>query len=476
MTADARRRLGAVLAVVAVLAGVSVADRVVARPGAPAGSIPATLAVSPVVAGSRASSSAWYCAGLAGAPAGSHASVVLTNPRAVPVTGTLTVRSAGQNSGQQLGFEIPAAAQLSLPLSTPGPASVLIDGGGVGALEVVSGPLGWTTAPCASAAATRWFFAHGSTAPGQTVQLSLFNPTSSDAVVNVSFATSAGGAVTPPAYQGIPVPAGQAVLENLADHVQSNPSFATEVSALSGAVVADEMIEVGSPGHGGMSIVDGSPVTESRWAFAQNTDLQSGGNTFSVFNPSNHPASVTVSISLVQGQAAPIVMQVGPFSVATLAAQDQIRIPSGTTFGLTFSSSGPGIVVSREAEIPSGIAPNLGDVTGAPGGQRRWLVPALPPPGTSPWALAVLNVAGRPIRVKLAWVEPSGVVVAVPGSGVVPLALGGLDLLGPNPPAPIGRAPLVVTADGPVALELDPEPVAAPGTVVVPAWPLVSGG
>ena len=477
MTADTRRRLAAVLVAAAVLGGVGVADRVVGRPvpDVGAGSNPAQLeTASAVVAGTGASSSAWYCPGVAAVPAGTQASVVLTNPRPRAVTGMLQIRGTAGSGVQGRGFEIPAADQLAVPVSSTGAARVLLDGGGVAAMEVVTGPLGWSAAPCASSTATSWYFAHGSTATGRATRLSLFNPTPADAVVDLTFVAGAGNVEAPPAYQGIPVPAGQVVVENLADHVQNEPSFATEVTALSGTVVAAEMTEAGSPGQGGLSIVPGSPVAASRWEFAQSTDQAGGANAFSVFNPSSKPANVTVSISLAQGQAAPVSLSVGPSSVATFNSQDQTRIPPGAVFGLTFSSGGPGIVVSRESFVPTGTLPTIGSSIGVAGGQRRWLVPAVPAPGTGPMVLAVLNVAGRATRVEVVSVRPNGATVPVTARRGVRLRPGGFLLLGPNPPPPIGRSPLEVLADGPVAVELDPVPAGAPGTVVVPSWALLN--
>lgn len=479
MTADARRRLAAVVVVAGVLVGGGVADRVVPRAtasglsGGPAVAAAAQGTASAVISGSRASSSAWYCAGLAAAPSGATASVVMTNSGATSVTGELQARAAGGSGSQGRGFAVPAAGELAVPEGASGAAEVLLDGGGVGALEVVSGPLGWSAAPCAAQAAPAWYFAHGSTASGSTTQLALFNPSPADAVVNATFVSATKGVEAPPAFQGIPVPAGTVVVENVGDHVQDDASFGTEVTALSGAVVADEMIVTGTPGQGGMSILNGSPSPEARWAFAQNTDLTGGGNVFSILNPTNQAATVTVSISLAQGQAAPITLPVGANSVASLSAQDQTRIPTLAVFGAAFSSNGPGIVVSREAFVASGVAPNRGQSVASVGSQSRWLLPPIPPPGTSTWALGVLDVAGRPLRVTIAALQPSGRWTPLPGDRSVLVRPGALLVLGPNPAPPVGTLPVEVVADGPVVVELDPEPVAAPGTAVVPGWPFL---
>ncbi len=470
MTADGARRTAVLLLVALVVAGASLADRLVGRPAVPVGPHrPATA----VISGSRASSSAWYCAAGAAAPAGTQASVVVTNPISRAVAGTLSTVTAGAAGSPHTRFTVPAGGQLSLPLPTGAAARLLLRGGGVGAFEVASGPLGWSAAPCVSTTASNWYFAHGSTVPGRAWRLSLFNPTPSDAVVDVTFVSAANGVVVPPAYQGVPVPAGGLVVEDVSDHVQRDPAFATEVSALSGTVVAAAASEAGGPGPSGLALLNGVAAPERRWAFAEDTDQSGGGNTFSILNPSSRVATVTVSIALTQGRAAPITIPVPPSSVLSLAAQDQTRIPQNAVFAVAFVSSGPGIVVSREAFAATGASASLGDAAGAPGGESRWLVPAIGPPAAGSWAFGVVNLGHRLTHVTVGSLGPAGRLVPLPGEDRTALAGGGLLVLGPDPGPPVGRLPLEVLADGPVAVELDPQPTSAPGTVVLPAWPLV---
>lgn len=467
--ADRPRRLAAVLVSAAVVVGAGVADRVVARPPA---LLPERGPATALASGSLASTSAWYCAAVAAAPAGTQGAVVFTNPTGKVVTGTVDARAAGATGSQGTGFAVPAAGQLGVPLAVGSAARAVLDGGGVGALQVLSGPLGWSAAPCVSTTSAHWYFAHGSTSPGRSLELALYNPTLADAVVNVTFVSAADGVLSPPAYQGLPVPAGGVVLEHVADHVQNDPSFATEVTALSGTVAAAATELVGGTGNGGLSLLTGVSNPERTWAFAYNVDAPGEVNAFSILNPSTRAATVTVAISLAQGQAAPVTVKVPAQSVASFAAQDQTRIPPDAPFALRFTSHGPGIVVARETAVPSGTMPTVGFTVGAPGGQRRWLVPPIAPPGTAPAALGILNLSGRPTHVTLATVGATGRPVPLAGRARVALARDGLLILGPSPP--VGQEPIVVLADAPVAVELDPVPAGAPGTVVLPAWPLLA--
>ncbi len=72
-------------------------------------------------------------------------------------------------------------------------AAVVLDGGGVAVSESVQSPLGWGMAPCAPSTAADWYFAHGATAQGGGLILSLFNPTATDAVVDVALVSSTRG-------------------------------------------------------------------------------------------------------------------------------------------------------------------------------------------------------------------------------------------------------------------------------------------
>ena len=141
--------------------------------------------------------------------------------------------------------------------------------------------------------------------------LSLFNPGATGAVVDVSLVSPTAGFVSPPAYQGIDVPGGSLVTENIGDHASDDPDVATEVTTLSGMVVADELQSTGQVASGGVTVVLGTPVPAPTWVFAQNTDVIGGTVTFHVLNPSSRVALVSVQIGLPQGAGAePLLLRV----------------------------------------------------------------------------------------------------------------------------------------------------------------------
>ena len=483
------RRALAVVVLVGVLVAMGVADRMVAR-GAPApsaGAVSAAQAVTAVRAGGT-ESSAWYCAGGTGPQGGAPGTLVLTNARAKPVTGTITVipaLGAGAASpgpwagGVSARVTVPADAQLNVPEDQLGPAAsslqaaaVVLDGGGVAVAQAVSSPLGWSMAPCATAAAPGWSFAHGATAQAGGLLLNLFNPGATDAAVDVSLVSATAGTLSPAAYQGIDVPPGALVTENIGDHAPDDAAIATEVSTLTGAVVASELESVGASGNGGISITLGTPAPATQWVFPENVDAPGTTVAFRVLNPSTRPAVVSVSIGLSGGEVAePLTMHVPPQALSTLVAEDQTRIPSGVSYALTFTSRGAGIVVVRQVTAPPGQpapVPEGGDVVGVIGASTRWVVPAVVTPGTGASSVTVADLGPGPATVR--FTTPSGRAVA----GLKPQKVGPHAplVITPVPGDPFGVKPLGVQADEPVAVELDGEPAAGSGVVVSPAFPV----
>lgn len=470
MTPEGSRRIMLLGVALVVVAGVAVGDAV----GSATVSTPQPIPASAMVAGSGASSSAWYCAGVAAAPGGTQASVLITNPASRHVGGTIDTVPVGSTTVAPQNFAVSPGQEIDDPVAA-GASTVLVDGGGVGVEEELSGSLGSTVAPCASATSAHWYFAEGSTASGDVLHVALFNPLPSPAVVDVSFVSASAGVEEPPAYQGIPVAPGTVVTEDVTDHVPGDPALATEVDVLSGAVAAAEVSEMAGPGSGGLSLVDGESAPGSVWAFAQNADLPGGGNSFGILNPSSSSATVTVSIALAQGEAKPLTLRVPPQALVPLVTQDQTRIPIGSPFALTFSAShGSRIVVTRLASSSGTVTPAAGVSQGEPGGIRRWLVPPVAP-GETPSGLAVVDLAGRPVTMTIDGLV-DGRSSPITGERDVVVSPGSLHLVSFTTATPVGWAPMEVVADGPVAVELDPAPAGPPGTDTIPAWPLLSSG
>jgi len=471
---DVFRRTLLVASVVVVVAGVALIDRTVAVSPPPTSQAQLDSGVTQVAA-AGVESSAWYCTGGSGASGGAPAKVLLSNVGASAVSGTLTAFSSSGVSGK-FPVYVPAHASSTLVPAglVPGAwvaATIELDGGSVGATEEVSGPQGWSEAPCASSTSSSWYFSHGSTLGNDDLELSLFNPTATSSSVDVDLVTTVSGALQPPAYQEIQVPARSVVNESLADHAQQDPATATEVFALSGSVVATELEMTGQAPASGLSLMLGTPSPAASWSVPISTLPAQGRIAFHVFNPSGELANVDVVVKTSEQTSSPLIVPVKPDSATTIFANSIPFVSPGVPFTASFQSrNGVGVVVDRQVvAAPESQVPQRGTVPAVSSSSDQWLVPHLIGPGTGPGKLAIQNVSGRPIRVTV-YASGSSGLVEVANLSARTLEPGTVLVDGPTPPPP--SADLVVEASGPVNVELDTNKVGAAGVVVAPALPM----
>jgi hypothetical protein len=466
------RRLAVVMTVVVVLVGAALVDRAVGPPPSPAA--PSALSASTIPVTS-ASASSWYCAGgTTGAGAQANTIVYVTNSGSGTVPGAVstTVNTGKASVSFHQTISVPAHTTLAVnpgifaPMGY-GASTFTFAGGGIGVSQVAAGPDGWTTAPCASASSANWYFASGATTAGNQLVLTLYNPTSTEAVANVSFDTNAG-VLQPQLYQGLSIPAGQVVVENVGDYVQGRSAIATVVSAQSGQIVANQLQLVGT-GKSGLSLALGAPAVGPHWYFAQTTNPSASGSSvlFMLSNPGSTAEKAVIAVGLTQGAVAPVSVDLPANSVVPFAASTASRIPHQVPYSVTISSTGgPGLVVAREVVAPDGAPlPAFGTMPGTPQVNQHWLVPApgvgsatpgvqgaavgslaVSNPGPVSARVTVAPLGGTPAQAKVLLVKPNSLVVLAQ--------------------APVGGlATLDVQSSVPVAVEEDSIPSGATGVV-----------
>ena len=274
-------------------------------------------------------------------------------------------------------------------------ASFVFSGGGVVASQAVTGPNGWSTAPCASRISSQWAFAGGATTSGNLLTLSLFNPTATEAVVNVSFLTDKGFEAPQP-YQGLVVPPGQVVEENVGDYVQDAAAIATMVEAQAGGLVSSEFQQWSAGATGGVSLRLGSPARSTTWQLAQTTALPQSTVDLYLANPGQAAATATITLDLSSGSVVPDRVVVPPASIVAFAASGTPGLPQQTPYALTITSTAP-VVVGRSVQAPPGSTPPVwGSSSATTTVATRWLVPA---PG-------IRSAPGRPGPRSRAWPWP----------------------------------------------------------------------
>ena len=493
------RRWAALGAVLAVVVGLGVVDRGVGRTAeAPAPAVAASLA-APV--GSQ--SSTWYCVGSTGTAGGlAQATLLVTNTGPAAVRADVAVVNDAGATAAMPAIEVPARSEVTVSPSAAEQgswlaATVRIVGGGVVVSQVVQGPTGWSQSACASTALPDWYFAAGSTAQGSTLVLVLFNPMATPAVVDTTFVT-ASGPVQPTPDEGILVGPGQLVAIDVGTYVQDQRQVSTVVSAGSGQVVAELLESRSLNGQQGLSLRLGAPAVADAWNLPHTVDAApapGSATDISVLNPGNRTQTVTVSVRLdsagagLAARVAPFVARVSPVSTWHLRTDLTTRIPPSTGFALTVrSSGGSGVVVDRAISVPAtgsppqwGVTPAVGTAgaytsSGGTGtaGAYRWVLPGTGAAvaGAATTAVAVQNVTRSVVSVQVS---------ALVGGRVVDLGPAGRLRLGPGAFAVIGQPalatvagadPLVVAADGRLAVVGELSPAGASGVVAVAGVPL----
>jgi len=466
-------RNAAIVTVAAVLVGVGVVSAAAPVPSpTPAAQPGDGVQVAP----SAATSSSLFCATGAGLDAGAGATgtVVLTNTSRRTAHGVVvTAQGTGAAPTRRL-LTVPPLGTTDVVPAQGLPAGATAStftfaGGGVTGTMVVAGPVGWSTAPCASSVSSEWDFVGGSTAGG-LLDLSLYNPTAAQALVDVSFLTPDGNVLVPQAYQGITLMPGQLVVAGLGSYVQNEPVVATLVQTASGAVVATELDRMVVPSGSGLALVSGSPALATTWRFAQTTAVRGGTVTLSVANPSASPVAALVTVGLSSATVTPKQLTVAGHSVVAFAASAVPGWPLGSPYAVTITAATP-IVVGRSVVAPSaGASPQAGLTGGTTTTAASWLVVAPGAPGSplvagaTMHSLAVANPGSSTVEVTVAPLA-GGRAVAMAKVAAGSLVVFGADVVA-------GLRPLVVTATGPVSVEVDDGPTGAPGVVSASGFPL----
>lgn len=465
----------------AVLVGAGLVDAAVSTSVPPA---PAVLVAAGAPAG--AESSSWYCTGGSGTSGGAGgATLYLVNSGRHAVRGTVAVVNDQGTTGSTV-VTVPAGGQTAVATDQVEQgawlaATVNLDGGGVVASEMVEGPAGWAEAPCASATSTQWYFPSGSTTNGNSLYVSMYNPTTVLAVVDLAFATPAG-VVRPQPFEGLVVPPGQLAVAGVASYVQDQPSVATIVRARSGQVVASALQVHQAGGRSGLSLRLGSTAAQATWTVPRTVHVTGSDTRLEVFNPTGQAQEVTVRVHLPSGPVAPFVRKVGPDATWSLDTGHTTRIPVNTDFATTVTASGPGVVVDRQVVGPSvAAAPQWGVVAAVTGpatavSSRRWVLPTPAAPatpaeaGAAPFALAIQDPGKSSVTVVVDRLTPAG----PRRLGRVPalrLPGGAFTVIEPATLGAAGSDPLLVRSSGPVSAMEDATPAAMPGVVALAAIP-----
>ncbi|HUA95052.1 MAG TPA: DUF5719 family protein, partial [Acidimicrobiales bacterium] len=473
-----RVSLAMVGAVAAVLVGVALIDAATPSPAVPAAITP-VAAIAPV----DAQSSSWYCVGGGNTAGQGHFAVVFTNVSSQAVQGTMTVvGTSGPPHVTAVSIAPHSENFVGPPAGVSGKwlaARVDLSGGGVAVAQTVQGNSGWSQVPCVTSTSTNWYFASGSTSGGRSLATEVYNPTTTTAVVNLSFVTTSG-VVQPEPYQGIVLPPGALVVESVGSLVQNRDLVATTVTTKSGRVVASVLEADPKKATSGLSLSLGASSPERHWVIPSTTNAPGSTVLLDVLNPNTTTEHVTVSFHLPAGPVSPISANVAGGAVWQLALSSQTRIPASVDYVTKVQSDGGGVVVGRTIQASAGAAPRSGTFSGietpseqGQGSGSNWLLFA-PGAATNPVVpqarVAAIEIANPGTSAVTATVEDLGAqgFSEVAHGTQLSVPAGGLRVFEPSSLTPLT---FQVLGSGPLVVSEDLQPTATPGVVNVQGIP-----
>jgi hypothetical protein len=445
----------------------------------------AAMAPVPIAAPAQALSSSWFCAGATDNGTGSNqlpaaGKVVIANSGPVAATGSVTLTpSSGANKTVpvKVGPDSSVSVAEQVPGGTPWIGAVVdMDAGSVAVSQEVSGSLGWSATPCATAGSAAWYFATGFTMANAGVELSLLNPYPSESVVDLSFTTNQG-LETPEEFQGLVVPGDGMLSVNLGDHLRRRQAIATTVSARTGRVVAWKTSWVLKPQPG--AVLAGTPAASSpladpswpvpgvtvtlgasspgpSWTWPDGMAGNGVAEQYLIYNPGPNTADVRLSVGLTEGQAEPFDLSVGPYQVQSVVSEQQVRIPSGVAHSAVLVSTN-GVPVVAERWISAGAPSAWQGIGDLPGGQTAagsWLVPDIRVGAYRHAVLVLYNPGAVPVEATVSSLR-QGRRVAIPGLHPTKVGAGQRVSVSLNAYVPGLLTPLVVSAAGAIYVESD---------------------
>ncbi len=293
-------------------------------------------------------SAALYCTGLGSGDFAGR--VVFLNTS--DVTRTLTVR-VDSNSGTSttstvvLGAHAATSVRPQLAGSWFG-IGAQVNGGGVVADEVVGS--GAAQTPCTAGGVTSWYASGLDTVVGSQAVISLYNPTATAAVVNLTAQTSSGFSAPAP-YQGVAIGPHTEMALNLGVRLPTSHDLGVRVNVLRGSVVATAAVSSGPV----VSLDAGTstPVT-SAWLPLVTTAARSVAE-IRLANPSSTEASITASVSLGAFSIPAQTTTVPGFGTTVLAITPNPAIPARGEASVHLTSSVP-VVATLATGTSAGVA------------------------------------------------------------------------------------------------------------------------
>ncbi|MDE3082148.1 MAG: hypothetical protein KGJ39_01870 [Acidobacteriota bacterium] len=283
-----------------------------------------------------AESTALFCTGLGvGTTSGR---VVFTNLTGSSRVLVVTVTSnTGTRATRNVALSAHASSSVAPQTWVPGTlfgVSAIVNGGGVVGAEVAANNT--AVAPCVAGGVTDWYAAGFDTLVGSSAVISLFNPSATPAVVNLTTVTASGFAAPAP-FQGLAVGAHAEVAVNLGAQIVDTANVGVHVNVLRGSLAIVGVQTSGAAtsfnvGQGALATSADFPLVTT----AANTRAQ-----VRIANPNDVSASVTVAVALGTYHIAPESVEIPAYASGVVTITPNSAIPAAGFAALTLTSSEP---------------------------------------------------------------------------------------------------------------------------------------
>lgn len=286
---------------------------------------------------SGSNSTALYCTGLSGTSGNQLGHFTFLNT--TDFTRRLNVHVVSDKDGTSLTSLTlgPHSAQVVVPQKevkgNSFAVAVQVNGGGVVGEEVANSS---AEAPCVGAGVTSWYASGFDTTVGSTADLSIYNPTATPAVFNIS-AFSPSGYSAPAPFQGLAVGAHDQTEINLGSQIVNTSDIGVRVRVLRGSVVIDGVQESGSVA----SFAQGqSTLTKTAW-YPAVTTVNSALAQIRVTNPSGASVDVVANVRVANYTVAPQALTVAPYASADIVVTPNSAIPAAGYASVSVKASAP---------------------------------------------------------------------------------------------------------------------------------------
>jgi uncharacterized protein DUF5719 len=295
--------------------------------------LPAALALN-----GNAESTALYCTGFSSDQLGESGRVIFLNTtdRSHLITiddasnlGDTSSREVTLAAHRQYGFD-PSAGLHGQYFGV----GAQVIGGGVVGVEVTKDHT--SEAPCISTGITNWFATGFDTTVGSSALVSVYNPTATPAVFNVS-TYSSSGYVAPAKFQGYAVAAHSQAEINLGVAIVDMSDVGVHVRVLRGS------LDIVGLQQSGPTVSYNTGVTEAATSalFPLVTTANDATAQIRFSNPGPRPAHVTLAVTLAPYHVPNQTLTVAPYGSAVASITPNPAIPAASYASVAMRSSQP---------------------------------------------------------------------------------------------------------------------------------------